>query len=315
MRILFVSSGRKGFVNPIIRNQGESLRRAGVDVDFYMVNSRGIKGYLNNIKPLRKQILSGNYDVVHAHYAFCAYLASLALINTKKLLVVSLMGTDIWGYKWYPFVVRTAARLNSWGAVIVKSQEMRSRVGMPQAIVVPNGVDMERFKELDRKECQTQLGWKCQNKHVLFPADPSTARKNWPLAESAVARLNALGNCTIELHGMVGVKNADTPILYNAADAVVLPSFYEGSANAVKEAMACNEPIVTTDMGDCRERIEGVEGCYVANTYEVEEFAELLKEALLYGKKTKGRDRLVADGIADYQIAERLIKIYQCMMK
>lgn len=315
MKILFVSSGKKGTINPIIRNQGESLRRAGVEVDFYMVSGRGIKGYLRNIKPLREQIKLGKYDVIHAHYAFCAYLAGFALTGLHTPMVVSLMGSDIWEHKWYPFVVRMTARLNSWRAVIVKSQEMRSRVGMTQAIVVPNGVDMERFKELDRKECQTQLGWKCQNKHVLFPADPSTARKNWPLAESAVARLNALGKCTIELHGMIGVKNEDTPIMYNAADAVVLPSFYEGSANAVKEAMACNEPIVTTDMGDCRERIEGVEGCYVANTYEVEEFAELLKEALLYGKKTKGRDRLVADGIADYQIADRLIKIYEDTIK
>ena len=117
----------------------------------------------------------------------------------------------------------------------------------------------------------------------------------------------------IELHGMVGVPNEQTPIMYNAADAVVLPSFYEGSANAVKEAMACNAPLVTTDMGDCRERMEGIDGCYVAKTYDVEEFAELLEKALKYGK-TKGRERLLADGIADWQIARKLTEIYECVM-
>ena len=302
----------KGEVNSIIKNQGESLRRAGVELDFYMVSGRGIKGYLRNIKPLRNQIREGGYDVVHAHYAFTAYLASLATVGLRIPLVVSLMGSDIWVHTWYPFVVRIAAALKGWKAIIVKSAEMRTRVGIPRAIVIPNGVDMERFCELKQIDCQRELGWflSDMNKHVLFPANPATARKNWPLAKGAVEILNRLGNYNIELHPMVGVKNEETPIWYNAADVVVLPSFYEGSANAVKETMACNKPIVTTDMGDCRERLEGLEGCYVANTYDVEEFAELLDKALKQGK-TKGRERLLVDGIADYQIAERLMNIYK----
>ena len=112
---------------------------------------------------------------------------------------------------------------------------------------------------------------------------------------------------------MWGVPNEETPIWYNSADAVVLPSYYEGSANAVKEAMACNRPLVTTDMGDCRERMEGCKGCFVANTYEVEEFAELLAKALK-DEKSEGRERLLKDGIADYQIANRLIKIYESVL-
>jgi hypothetical protein len=43
----------------------------------------------------------------------------------------------------------------------------------------------------------------------------------------------------------------------------------------------------------------------------VDEFAELLGKALTSGESTKGRERLLADGIADYQIAERLITIYK----
>ena len=311
MRVLFVSSGRQGKVNPIIKNQGESLLRADVKLDFFMVSGRGLKGYLKNIKPLRAQIKSGNYDVIHAHYAFCAYLVNIAAIGLHKPLAVSLMGSDIWEHKWYPILVRTIATIAHWKAVIVKSKEMRDRVGISHAFVVPNGVDMERFRELSQAECQNKLGWDKHKIHVLFPADPSTARKNWPLAEGAVTKLNARGKQVIELHGMVGVKNEDTPILYNAADVVVLPSFYEGSANAVKEAMACDEPIVTTDMGDCRERIEGVDGCFVAKSYDVDEFTELLSKALQFGKKTKGRERLVADGIADYQVARQLMKIYE----
>ena len=312
MKVLFVSSGMKGKINSIIQNQGESLRRAGVDLDFYMVSGRGIKGYLQNIKPLRKRIQSGEYDVVHAHYSFTGYLASLATIGMRVPLVVSLMGSDIWEKKWYPLVVRIAASMKGWKAIIVKSEEMRTRVGITNAIVVPNGVNMEKFRPIEQEECIKRLGWDEKKMHVLFPARIEDTRKNWPLAFGAVEILNKrIVNCReIELHAFNNTPNEETPIWYNAADAVVLPSFYEGSANAVKEAMACNTPIVTTDMGDCRERIEGVEGCYVAKTYEVEEYAELLEKALKYDK-IKGRERLLADGIADYQIADRLINLYE----
>lgn len=311
MKVLFISSGRQGDVNPIIRNQGESLRKAGVDLEYYVVAGRGWKSYMKSLRPLRAMIKAGKYDVIHAHYSWTAYMASAATAGFNEPMVVSLMGNDILDHWWYPGLARMVAALKPWKAVIVKSQEMRVRVGMPRAIVVPNGVNMERFREKPKQESQAMLGWDMAMTHVLFPARQEDTRKNWPLAEGAVKKLNASGKYTIQLHQMKGVKNEDTPIWYNAADAVVLPSFYEGSANAVKEAMACNTPIVTTDMGDCRERIEGVDGCYVAKTYETEEFAELLGKALAFGGKTSGRERLLDDGIADYQIAQRLIDIYE----
>lgn len=311
MKVLFVSSGRQGDVNPIIRNQGESLRKAGVELEYFVVAGRGWKSYVKSIKPLREKVQKGNYDVVHAHYSWCAYLTGIAMRGIKVPMVVSLMGNDILDHWWYPVLARMVAKCKPWKAVIVKSQEMKNRVGMPYANVIPNGVNMEKFRELSQAECQKKLGWDSKKKHVLFPARVEDTRKNWPLAESAVQKLNT-DNCklkTIELHPFKNTPNDETPIWYNAADAVVLPSFYEGSANALKEAMACNRPVVTTDMGDCRERIEGCEGCYVANTYEVPEFADLLGKALQY-EKSGGRERLLKDGIADYQIAERLITIY-----
>ena len=292
-------------------NQGESLRRVGAELEFFVVSGRGWKSYVKSIKPLRKKVQEGGYDVIHAHYSWTAYLASIATFGLKVPMIVSLMGNDILDHWWYPGLARMVAKMKPWKAVIVKSHEMKQRVGMAYANVVPNGVNMERFCEKSKVESQKILGWDTKKKHVLFPARQEDTRKNWPLAESAVEQLNASCEFIIELHQMRGVKNEETPIWYNAADAVVLPSFYEGSANAVKEAMACNAPLVTTDMGDCRERIEGIDGCCVANTYEVEEFAELLSKALAFGGKTKGRERLLADGIADYQIAQRLIKIYE----
>lgn len=311
MKVLFVISGKKSGGSPITRNQGASLSECGVNIDYYIVNTRGFKGYLSNIKPLRKQMQSKKYDVIHAHYAFCGYLASLASIGLSIPIIVSIMGSDIQAHKIYPCIARLFAKCTPWQAVVVKSQEMKRRLGVSRAIVLPNGVNMDRFKEYDKQDCQKRLGWDVKKVHVLLPADPSDPRKNAPLAEGAIKLLNESGNYNIEFHGMVGVPNEHTPILYNAADAVVLPSLYEGSANAVKEAMACNVPIVTTDMGDCKERLDGLEGCCVANTYDVVEFASLLKNALDYNGKTKGRERLLKDELSSSQVAQKLIDIYK----
>ena len=190
MKVLFVASGRQGDANPIIRNQGESLRRAGVELEYFVVSGRGWKSYVKSIKPLRAKIRGGGYDVIHAHYSWTAYLASLATIGLKTPMVVSLMGNDILDHWWYPVMARIVARIKPWNAVIVKSREMRERVGMVYANVIPNGVNMERFHEMCKEECVKCIGWDAKKLHVLFPARMEDTRKNWPLAEAAVKRLN-----------------------------------------------------------------------------------------------------------------------------
>src|SRR5712664_1222709 len=63
---------------------------------------------------------------------------------------------------------------------------------------------------------------------------------------------------------MTGIPNAEVPVWLNASDVLLLTSMHEGSPTIVKEALACGLPVVSVDVGDVAERIEGVEGCYLA---------------------------------------------------
>lgn len=315
MKILFIASTKSGTINSIVYNQGESLRVQGVEIVYFPIMGRGIIGYLKSIIPLRHIIKNGKFDIIHAHYGFCGFLASIAQIGISCNLVVSLMGNDLIDYAWQPKITRWFYSHFCWKAVITKSEEMRKRVAIPDAIVIPNGVNLDVFKELNKIECRTRLGWNTNDIHVLFMGRQNDARKNWPLALAAVHKLEKTRCQNILLHPMQGFKNFETVYLYNAADVAVLPSFYEGSANVLKEAMACGCPVVAADMGDCRERLRCVEGCYVACTYDVDEFSTLLDKALMFQSKTNGRQKLIEDGIDDISTAKKLIKVYEDILK
>ena len=303
MRVLFVASGNHGKISPVVKAQGDSLAKAGIEVDYFLIKGKGIKGYLGQILPLRKYWKKGNFDVVHAHFSFSSYLASLARV---KPLVVSLMGSDLKATPWNKKMIRFFSKVFRWREIIVKSRDMAADLPM-EVHVIPNGVDTELFVPMEKEMCRQRLGWKEGAKHVLFPANPGRAEKGFPLAQKAVPFLG----CDVQLHVFENVEHKDTVYYYNAADAVLLTSQWEGSPNVIKEALACNCPLVSTDVGDVRERVEGLEGCYVAESRAPQEIEGLLQKALAFEGKTCGREKLIADGLGHLAVAKKLENIYK----
>lgn len=319
MKVLFIASGNHGAVSPVVGNQAEALMSEDVEVEWYLLKGKGIKGYLKNVKPLRKYLREHKYDAIHAHYSLSAFVASLA---GAKPLVVSLMGSDVKAAGWYKFIIRLFAAFGGWKSIIVKSYDMYCSLGIKRAIIIPNGVNMERFQPMSKSDCQKRLGWDAAKKHILFPAKASRPEKDYALAEAAIALLNdkmsrdkslneplAL-NDAVELHAFENTPNEETPYWYNAADVVLMTSKWEGSPNAIKEAMACSRPIVATNVGDIAERMSGAEGCFVAQSREQQELASLIDKTFAY-TETKGREKIIADQLDSHIINKKLISLYQ----
>ncbi len=308
MRILFVASGNQGAPSPVVKNQGDALVSEGVTVDYFLIKGKGIKGYLKNVKPLRKYMKEHKYDAIHAHYSLSAFVASLA---GAKPLVVSLMGSDVKAAGWYKFIIRVFAAFGGWRSIIVKSNDMYRSLGIKRAIVIPNGVNMARFRPMSKSECQKRLGWDPERKHILFPANAARPEKDYALAEAAVKEFanERVRELEIKLHAFENTPNEETPYWYNAADVVLMTSKWEGSPNAIKEAMACSRPIVATNVGDIAERTSGVEGCFVAQTRDAQELASLIDKAFAI-TQTKGNDRIVSDGLDAHVINQKLINLY-----
>mgnify|MGYP006286194231 CR=1 FL=1 len=310
LRILFVSSGNAGKESIIIANQADSLRKAGLQVELFLIKGAGFWGYLKNIIPLRKHLKKNKYDIVHSHYSFSGFVASLSF---AKPLIVSLMGSDIHETKSRKYKISFFRVFFGWDYTIVKSDRMMIR-GKKTAII-PNGVDLDKFFPMKKSQCIKKLGWHSSKINVLFAGDPARIVKNFSLTEKAVALFD---DEYIELHSLGGVTHEKIPFLINASDIVMLTSLWEGSANVIKEAMACNCPVVSTDVGDVS-WLFGEEPRHYLAGFTPEEVAKKVKEAIEFSKnkgRTNGRARLKELGLDEESVSRRIIDVYlKCLKK
>jgi len=307
MKILFISSGNsKEGISPIVKRQGESLIKQGLEIQFFTIIGKGFNGYLGNLKRLKDSIKEICPDIIHAHYSLSAYLATLA---RAKPLVVSLMGSDVKSSRLARIVTYVLSMIY-WRHIIVKSEDMQKNMKIASLTVIPNGVDMDIFTPLDKMDSQNKIGWDINKQHILFAANPSRPEKNYILANEAFILLN---DKQAELHSLSSVPNGQVPIWINAADVVILTSLWEGSPNVIKEAMACNRPIVATNVGDIAWLFGDTEGCYLT-LFDPKDVAEKIQHALQFSRskgKTNGRQRIEALGLDSVTIANKIIDVYK----
>lgn len=300
MKILFISSGnKKEGISSLVYDQGESIKKSGNDLTYYTIKGKGIRGYFKNIFLLRKYLKNEKFDVVHAHYSLSGFVAAL---SGAKPLVVSLMGSDV----KQNGVLRLVIKLFNyffWDACIVKTEDMQKSLGIKNLSVIPNGVNMNFFPPMAKKEAQIRLGWDKNKTHILFAADPDRKEKNYILAKRAY---NIFANRNTELHFLKNILKDEMPYYYSASDVVLLTSFWEGSPNVIKEAMACCRPIVATDVGDIRKIIGNTEGCFVCS-FNHEEIAYALVKACKINTTT---GRLSIEHLKDEVIAKEILGVY-----
>lgn len=322
-RVLFVASANSDSfgIGTFIESQGKSLEQEGIEVSYFPVKGKGVLGYLKAAFHLHKLTKSDNYDIVHAHYSLSGWVAVFAL--TGKPIVLSLMGDDALGTHIGPGKIKlasyflpilTIAIQPFIAAIICKSASIQSVViRQRRSYVIPNGVDLVSFKP-SSINLRKAFGLEISKKYILFLGNPASSTKNFSLIDKAYKRLN---NSDIDLLVPFPVSYNRVSDYLNIADVLVLTSFMEGSPNVIKEAMACNCPIVSTDVGDVKWVINNTGGCFLAS-FEVDDFSYKIRKALDFSTnvgRTNGRERIVDLGLDSKSVAQKIVKVYRKVLE
>lgn len=321
IRVLMVTgvypTERFPHLGTFIKSQVDSLVAAGVDVEVIHPKPGPVllRYAIATVQVFLKTI-TGRFDVVHGHYGQWALIARMQWTTP---VVASFLGSDVLG------VVTSRGggskkgalitRISRWlchrvDAVIVKSEEMKRSITGDHIYVIPNGVDFELFHPIPLAEARAALGWEQDHHCILFGNNPERPVKNFPLAQAAVECLWACG-ISAKLVVASGLPQSELVQYINASNALLLTSISEGSPNIVKEAMACNVPVISTDVGDVKEIIGHTRGCRVCSQ-DLNSLAQALAETLHRWEPTTGRKDIAH--LERSVIARQVVAVYEQAM-
>jgi len=298
MRVLVVTSGNGSYISPFVLDQANALEKEGVQIEYYFIKGKGIFGYLKNYKLLLSKIREYDPAIIHAHYGFSGLLSAM---QRKVPVITTFHACDI-NVPRNRFFSKIADKLSSRSIFISNNQARLLNKKDP--VVIPCGVDLDVFYPIPKEEARKKLGFSVSEKYILFSSSFDNQVKNFQLAKESVSQIS---NYKVNFLELKGFSRKEVALYINAADLVLLTSIREGSPQIIKEAMGCNTPIVSVDVGDVKEIISNTNGCHIVknNTNEIHKKIEAV---LSNNNKTTGRNDIL--NYDNTIIAEKIIKLY-----
>lgn len=316
MKVLFVLGGKVGRLHKAddkegfsyyIREQAENLTQKGVQVEFFRFQLRGKLDAFYKIHLLRRQIKSGKYDLIHAHYGLFGFLSLFAKSNTP--LITTLHGTDINNVR-NNYLSSLAVKFSDY-SIFVSEDLLTKAKYLPNRIkcaVIPCGVDRDVFYPIPKEIAREKLGMKKDGVCILFGSSSENPIKNFALAKRAVELLNF----PYEMRELTKLTREQVNLIMNASNLLLMTSISEGSPQVIKEALFTNLPIVSVDVGDVKENIKNLKNCHIAER-DPSDIARKISLIVENGcGRTNGSE--IAGDFDNAVIADRIYSIYSFLV-
>jgi glycosyltransferase involved in cell wall biosynthesis len=306
MRALVVSNLLPDAASPgrgvFVRDQVAALRELGnVEVTHFEFPP-GPPALAAAALTLRRRYRHARFDVVHAHFGLSAWPA-LAVPARARVLTVH--GTDVRHPRTGRLTAAVAGRMTLLAAASASllAEVPATKPGVRRA-VLPCGVDLQRLRPRPRAEARAALGLDPAGRYLLFPADPQRAAKRHDRAREVASDTPLLT--------LGAVEPRDVPLWINAANAVLVPSEAEGFGLAVLEALACDVPVLATDVGIHALALRGVAGT-LCGPYDRDAWRAALAPHLRSpDPRIDGRGR--AELFSARRMAERVLTAWEALL-
>ena len=296
---------------------------------------------IKNIKP--------KPDLLHAHFSYPDGFGMIGLAKKWKVpFVISALGTleRKVAYEGSYTSRQIFEAMDCADKVLSVSEDLKLHIvnlgiSKDKVSVVPNGVDIEKFKPAGKEYARNMLNLPQDKKIVLFVGALKKIKGVDYLIEAAKnfldtnIRLYMVGRDDgmkkslekraheLEIGNYIKftgpLNHEDIPLWFSASDILVLPSLSEGRPNVVLEAFACEVPVVATNVGGIPELIINGKTGYLVPAKNPKELSEKVNNLLgnrdLRIKMGKlGRRTIIQRGLTWETHAKKTIKIYSKLL-
>jgi len=316
MRVLLVTPGDgSATCMPFSHRFEASLLKAGMDVRNFWLRSRtSPKVLFTEGLRFRREVRQFRPDIVHAYYGTVA--SFFCLMNSSKPLIITFHGSDlnpvpsgnIFRYVFSHLLSQISALFAKRIVCVSKGLKRRLWWKKDKSSVIPCGINMNIFKPMEREEARDRLGWDEADKIILFNARTDPIGKRLDLAEATEKLVKKILPDTKLFVFRGKTPPSEMPFYYNAADALLMTSDHEGSPMVIKEALACNLPVVSVDVGDVCERLESVESSYIIKR-DPKDLSKAIVKILASPVRSNGRE--IVKKISEGRVAEQVIELYR----
>ena len=313
MKVLHITNNYPTKDHPIygifVKEQIESLTNQGIYNEVFFINGRerGKSEYIKSVYLLKKFLNNRQFDIIHCHHALSAVCMILSGESRKYKTILSYQNdpSKEQGKILYRFLKKKCR------AIILKNNS--TIVDNNSTFYQPNGVNIDFFKPINKNKSLEKLQLDNKKRYILFVSSNFVRQQKRHDKFQKVLQIlrDKYKLFDIEEIMLVNTERSLVPYYFNAASLHLLTSDFEGSPNSVKEAMACNIPVVSTDVGNVSELLEGVNGSFVSKTSEPEELAFLAYQALTFKGEINSREKLIEKKLDTESVAKNIISIYK----